>query len=77
MIASIRPNRSHDTEPGRPPRGGARYRVEFCPNCGMPLKGLRRGLAKLFRAMKVTPRLPSEHECMGCGLDIRRVRIAG
>jgi hypothetical protein len=77
MIASLRPSRSHDSEPDRPSCGGNHYQVEYCPNCGTPLMAFRRGFIKLCRAMKVTPKLPPEYECMHCGLDIRRVKIAG
>ena len=59
-----------------PVRRDSRYHVEFCPNCGTPLKAFRRGFIRLCRALKRTPKLPPEHICMHCGLDIRKVRIA-
>jgi rRNA maturation endonuclease Nob1 len=77
MVARIHSNRRRESGPDRLMRRTGHNRVEFCPNCGAPLKAFRRGFIKLCRAMKVTPKLPPEHECMRCGLDIRRVRIAG
>jgi rRNA maturation endonuclease Nob1 len=77
MAARVRRNHSNGAGVNLPLRRADRYQVEFCPNCGTPLKAFRRGFVRLCRALKMRPKLPPEHMCMRCGLDIRRVRIAG
>jgi rRNA maturation endonuclease Nob1 len=77
MVACVGPNHGNGADMNWPLRGANHYRVEFCPNCGTPLKAFRRGFVRLCREMKIRPNLPPEHMCMRCGLDIRRVRIAG
>ena len=75
MIARAQAHRGRGTKPQQFHRRTGRYRLHYCPNCGMPLKAFRRIFITLCKAMKTTPNLPPGHICMHCGLDMRTVRI--
>ncbi|RPI60010.1 MAG: hypothetical protein EHM48_07940 [Planctomycetaceae bacterium] len=55
----------------------SRYKVEYCPNCGYPVKPMRAthlALCKrsaVFRQIKT----PSPYICRQCNLDLRNVKI--